>query len=1104
MSEEQAHQLSITIAALEAQRALLGDAVVDTAVAPLRARLATLEAPEQALRQVSVLFADIVGSTLLSQHLDPEEVHAAMDGALQAFTAAVQAHAGKVLQYAGDSLLAVFGADEAREDDPERAVRAGLAVLEEGRRQAEQVRARHQLDGFDVRVGINTGGVLLGGGVDDEGSIRGITVNIAARMEQTAPPGALRISHDTYRHVRGVFDVQAQPPLHVKGHDEPLITYLVLRAKPRAFKIASRGIEGVETRMVGRAAELAQLQDAFKRLYEPNAGLDIVSVVAEAGVGKSRLLYEFQNWAESRPEPYYLFQGRATPQTQGQPYGLLRDILAWRLQIADADTMDEAKRKVEDGIAPLFSHDDGPDLAQAHAHLLGYLIGLDFSDSKHIQGIKDDGRQIRSRAFHAAAQMFRRVAASNNTPVVLLLEDLHWADDGSLDFLDHLAEVNRDVPMLVLGLTRPTLFERRPEAVGATGLQQRITLEPLDRGASHELANELLKKLGEIPAALRELITGGAEGNPFYMEELVKMLVDEGAIATDTEPWRLDASKLLETKLPPTLTGVLQARLDGLHPPEKLALQQASVVGFVFWDQALAAIDAKSPTALPAVTRRELVTAHSQGAIDGAREYAFKHHILHQVTYDTLLKRHRREYHAKAAAWLAALTGARAGDFLGATAEHYAEAGDTHNACEYFTRAAEHAAGRFAHEALLGYVSRALALAGEDDHATRWRLLAVRERTLDLRGERAEQLADIEALERLAEALGDDKRGAEAVLRRCEFAMRTGDFATGETASQRAMELAQQAGATELVLSAQARWAQVQGRLGKFSTAEALGLQGLAEARAQGLHAAEARFLNMLALNASLRGDVMGILSFTRQSLQINRQVGDSRVEGVDLCNLADALRSLGELAQARQHAQEGLRLLQAIGNRQVQSPTLCTLSDIALRQGDHALALTHARAALDIAVAVQSPENESQAWFRLGEAELALGSYDAAIAAFERSLDMELAASHPEYAIEGSAGLARVAMAQGQAAQALPHAEAILGFIAQLGGLEGISGLAPALTCWRVLRRADDPRAAKTLGLAHGALLTKAATITDATLRHSYMNNLAENRDIVAAWAQR
>jgi len=891
MSTER-QQLEATISGLLAQRALLGDAMVDAAVVALRAKLASLEpapaddAPVQILKQATFLFLDIVGSTTLAQQLDPEATGAVMDGALAQFTAIVAQHGGKVVNYAGDSVLAVFGAIEAREDDPERAVRAGLALLASGREQGELVRRQHGHDGFDVRVGIHTGGVLLGGGVDARESIRGQAVNIAARMEQTAPPGGLRISHDTYRHVRGVFTVEPQEPLVVKGMDEPIVTYLVRFAKPRAFRVATRGIEGVETRMIGRDAELAQLQQAFLRVCNERA-LVAVTVVADAGMGKSRLLYEFQNWAETRRERFKLFRGRADPQTRSQPYGLLRDLLAQRLEIADTDSTQTARRKIEEGIGSLFEPDHGAAMAQANAHVLGHLIGVDFSASRHIAGIKDDTKQIRSRGFHAAAQLFRRMSAKDGIPVVLLLDDLHWADDGSLDFLAFLAQADRDVPMLVLGLTRPALFERRADwNDGQDAL--RIDLGPLDRDVSRLLVNELLKKLDDVPSTLRELITGGADGNPFYMEELVKMLVDEGAIRAGSEHWSVVPERLVATHVPQTLTGVLQARLDGLDPVEKLALQQASIVGFVFWDQALAAIDTAAPAALPGLVRRELVIPRRDTALDGLREYAFKHQILHQVTYGTVLKRTRRECHAKVAAWLAGHSGVRPNTFLGATAKHYEKAGDHDQAAEYFARAAEHARERYAHQEALDDVARALEMldkasaqraaesagpgAGARDERKlelRWRLLDVRERMLDLRGQRDEQSTDIDVLQTLADALDDDRRRGEVAWRRSAFAMRTADYKTQESASRQAMEYARRGGDEALYLRAKQALALALNYLGDSDAGKALAEEGLAAARALGLRSIESRFLNALSIVASMREDMFLAVELSRRQLLI-------------------------------------------------------------------------------------------------------------------------------------------------------------------------------------------------------------------------------------------
>ena len=1111
-------QIEAAIAGLESQRALLGDAIADTALAPLRAKLSTLAlarpTPDrgQTLKQVTILFLDIVGSTTLSQHLDPEDIHAVMDSALARCTAIVEARQGKVLQYAGDNLLAVFGADAAQEDDAERALHAGLALLEEGRAQGLLVQQRHGHSGFDVRIGVHTGGVLLGGGVDAEGSIRGMSVNIAARMEQAAPTGGMRISMVTYRQVRGVFDVEPQPPIEVKGLDEPIASCLVLRAKPRAFRVVTRGIEGVETRMVGRDAELEQVQLAFKRLYRDGMLL-AVTIVAEAGIGKSRLLYEFQNWAEAQAESFCLFQGRAHPQTQSQPYGLLRDILAWRLQIADSDSMEVAKLKFEQGIVPLFIADDGEDVAQSHAHLLGHLIGLDFGDSKYIQGIRDDGKQIRRRAFHAAAQLFRRVAVRDGAPIVLLLDDLHWADDGSFDFLNHLVRVNRDVPMLVLGLTRPFLFERRadwPDAPGA----QRIELGPLDKGSSRRLADELLQRLPAIPAALRELITGGAEGNPFYMEELVKMLVDEGAISVHEGRWTVHPDRLLATHVPQTLTGVLQARLDSVKPAEKLALQQAAVIGFVFWDQALAAIDAYATESLPGVSQRALVTPHQEAGFDGVREYAFSHQILHHVTYDTVLKRLRRGYHATAGAWLAGLTGARANDFLGLAAEHFEKAGDNDQACELFARAAEYASARYAHEAVMAHVAQALAMMSADSNPTgaelaassdklrlRWRLLEVRERTLGLQGRRIEQLADIAALQGLADALADDRLRFEAAWRRCDIALRMADYRTMEGIARQALALAERVDDAALRLRAQQRLAIALGELGDLAAGKALAQEGLAGARALGLRRLESLFMNVLSVAASMQDDQMLALEIDQQKLLIDRELGNPLNEAITIGNLGESWLQLGDYAQARRDLEEGLRLSRAVGDHAMQCVPLLNLSQLMMRNGDAAAALEHAQAALEIAVTVQNPETEARAQWASGQAELALGRHTAAAAAFERAHGVARAADVATQH-DAAAGIARVALAQGDVAAAMRAAEAVLAHLATGATLEGTDGpRLIKLTCHRVLAHAGDPRAAAVLATAHTELQALAAAITDATLRHSFLANIPEHREIVAAW---
>jgi len=1115
------HQLEAGIAALEAQRALLGDAVVDASVMAMRAQLEALRAAtpapssetSQALRQVSILFLDVVGSTTLSQQLDPESIGEVMDGALARGTAIVVQHEGKVLQYAGDNLLAVFSGDRSREDDAERAVRCGLALLALGKDLGREVNAAHGHAGFDVRVGVHTGGVLLGGGVDEDGSIRGMSVNIAARMEQTAPAGSLRISKDTYTQVRGVFDVVPQEPLRVKGVDAPIASYLVQRLKPRAFRVETRGIEGVATRMIGRDAELEVLQEAFKRLVRTGAGLERVTVVAEAGVGKSRLLYEFRNWAEAREERFFVFQARATSQTQGQAYGLLRDMLAWRFEIGDGDTMDVAKAKLEAGIAPLFEADEGATEAAAHAHLLGLLIGLDYADSPHVRGIREDGRQIRNRGFHAAAQALRRIAA-RGAPLVVFLDDLHWADDPSLDFIDYLVQVNRDVPMLLLALSRPTLFERR--SAEATAMR-RVDLHPLDRGHSRDLANELLKRLPEIPAAVRELITGGADGNPFYMEELVKMLIDQGGIDTSGERWSVDADKLLAVKVPSTLTGVLQARIDGLPQVERHALQLASVIGQTFWDAALAHVEADAETKLPRLAKRELV--HRKDVTDRSddiREYAFRHQILHQVTYDTVLKRVRRVAHAKTAEWLSGLSGSRAKALLATAAEHFERAGDAARAAEFYAQAAEHAASTFANEAALDYTVRALALAAADAHALRWRLHDVRERTLDLLGRRSAQRDDVGALTALAEALDDDGRRAEAALRHAKLARRTGDNKTSEAEGRRAIALATQAGVEELALLATQVVAATMAYRGEVAAGRAMVDAAMARAQQLDLPLAQAKLANAGGVCADLQGDLVGTLQYLKLGAAVNRRIGDGRGEAIALSNVGYVSTKLGDLDGARDHLQQALTRNRALGHRTGEGVTLTYLSELARRRGDDALALTHAEMAVAICAEVSPDAILVAALSMLVDAEMALGRYAASASALDRcdAVVRELG-SVPAGFLVLEARM-RLALARGD----LPQAQDVAARLAIDAGI-GATG-APGspdgetdplnwvnkdlmyLTLYRVWAASGDPRADEALARAYRFVQKKADAITDAALRQSYLHNIAEHRDIVALWDAR
>ncbi|HKP67302.1 MAG TPA: adenylate/guanylate cyclase domain-containing protein, partial [Casimicrobiaceae bacterium] len=745
--------IEAAIAALESQRAHLGSAVVDIALAPLRERLDALDAASgrnEALRLVSVLFLDVVGSTAISRGLDPEDVRAIFHSALRRFSEVVTRHEGSVLRYAGDGMLALFGAHGVREDDAERAVRCGLALIDEAHALAQQLQADHGVADFDVRVGISTGSVLLSSGVGDGYDVSGIAVSVAARMEQTAPAGTLRISHHTFAHVRELFEASEQAPISVKGLDHPIVTYLVVSARQRQSGLSTTATESAEHPLIGRERELSRLDVAFDDVASSREA-KIVMLSGEAGMGKSRLLVAFSNRLERRKESNVRFHARAQIYGPGVPYGLLRDLFFWRFGIADSDTLPDAAMKLTNGLTPIFG-----DRADEQVALVGQLIGLDFAVSAAIAGILDDPRQLRDRAFHAVIE-FLRLSSKDHAVVALLFDDVHWADEGSLDFIRHLHRTRHRMPILCVCGARPDLFVPGATAQSELAAYARIDIDPLAPAPSRALAEALLRDIEERPDALTDLVVGRAEGNPFYMEEIVRVLIDDQVIVKGEGTWRVIPERLVGFRVPPTLAGVLQARVDALSGTEKSCLQAAAVVGAVFWDEAVAQIDTSNADALPRLVDRHLVARHEHTAFEGAGELAFHHHLLHRVTYDTVLKRAKRAHHGRIAHWLVSRTTDRAGEYAGLIAHHFENAGDAPNAIAYLTKAAEHAEKRFQKNIAVEHLTRALALITEEDLANRFDIVSRRAWILGGTDRPAEQEADVATLEKLADALNDDQ-----------------------------------------------------------------------------------------------------------------------------------------------------------------------------------------------------------------------------------------------------------------------------------------------------------------------------------------------------------
>ena len=1017
-------ELEQAIAHLEGQRQTLGEAVTDTAIAALREKLAALaaaETPASQRKQITVLFADVSGFTALSEKLDAEDVTALMNELWGQLDAIITAHGGLIDKHMGDAVMALWGAEQAREDDPERAIQAGLAIQ-------QVLKAWHPAGEAGVaqltlRIGINTGPVLLGSiATTQEFTAMGDTVNLAARLQTLAPAGGVLISHDTYRHVRGLFEVKSLTPMDVRGKHEPVQTYLVGQARPRAFHLTLRGVEGVETRLVGRQAELESLQAAFCRVVEQSQ-TQCLTLTGEAGVGKSRLIYEFQLWLELQGRALRL-TGRASQEMQRQPYALLRDMLATRCQIQDSDTLAMVGEKLTD------------ELGTEAAVFIGQLLGYDFSDHPYLRSLRDP-QQLRERALLELGGYLRRLAAQQ--PLVLLLEDIHWADDSSLDALRQA--LPNAGPLLLAAAARPALFERHPQWGADLPNHQRLELSPLSQADSLRLVDEILQKAEAVPDQLRELVVRGAEGNPFYVEELIKMLIEDGVILCGETHWQVQAERLAQVRLPPTLTAVLQARFDGLPEAERATLQRASVIGRTFWDHALAFLAAPQTTekALPqieatlgALRGREMIFGQRPSTFAGAREFAFKHALLRQATYESVLKRERRVYHARAAEWLAAYSGERAVEFSGLIAEHLLSANQTEQAAVYLRRAGEQAAAQFANAEALDYLSRALELTPASDRAEQYAILKARLQIYHLVGEREAELADLQRLEGLA---ADNPELACEVLKAQILYYRAIDDHAGtkehvDALSARAKALGSLRWQAEAAL-AESQYLKV---TSDYAAASAKLQEALALYRElQDTSEQVTCYCFLAEIAISLRQSVAAE-NWAQQALALC----DEQRPTQQLMNTLWSLSANGFITKNLERCQEyGQRLLTAaetVGDRLWQAAAHRLIGMAGTRQFRTAEARQHLQQALALYEQSNKPKGRAMTLQSLGHVEKSVGNIDAAQGYYQQAFDIQAHLNDPSGMLHEALNLAYLASSKGDYAAEQDYAQQGLGLAHQLG----------------------------------------------------------------------
>jgi class 3 adenylate cyclase/tetratricopeptide (TPR) repeat protein len=678
---------SVNPPSLEAQFAALQEAM------PAAFRDRILTQAEGELRVVTVLFADMSRSVETTRHLPPDEAAALINRLLRAMVDALLKYEGRVDHFLGDGALAVFGAPQAHENDPERAILAAMAIRE----------AARQL-GLQVTAGINTGEVYLGGIGSErhqEVTVMGPVVSLASRLQGQAEPDEIVVGEATYRQTRRAFEFTPRT-LAIKGIDGPVSAYQALRPLSRPEKV--RGIEGLRADLIGRQRELAALIDAAEDLANERRG-QIVTVIGEAGIGKTRLVSELKAYLQDKAVLW--LEGRCISIGQSVSFWPFIDIMRAYLGIAGEDTEGEIAAKLVQRLTDLFDQD-----AAGVIPYVGQMLSVKLEE------------QYQERIRHAAPEQVRRqtllrvrdlfVALARRQPLALILEDLHWADDLSLDLLWVLMDELVAAPILLVCVYRPEHEHGcwKIDSAASSKHLERYTplrLKPLTHGESRQMVESLLD-IRDLPPATRAAILENTEGNPFFVEEVVRLLIERGTIYREDGLWQANET-IGALAVPDTIKSVILSRIDRLHKEVRYALQCASVIGRVFQHRLLEFLSGQSEALEAHLSQLETYELVYKERIVPELEYAFKHALTQETAYEAILSRHRKSFHQRVGAAIEELYQEQIEEYYELLAFHYSRSENREKAIEYLVKAGQKAAGRYANQEALGYYEKALSLA---------------------------------------------------------------------------------------------------------------------------------------------------------------------------------------------------------------------------------------------------------------------------------------------------------------------------------------------------------------------------------------------------------
>ncbi len=897
-------------------------------------------------RIVTMLFCDVKGSTAAAEQLDPEEWTEIINGVFEYMIKPVYKYEGTVARLMGDGILAFFGAPIAHEDDPQRGVLAGLDIVNGMKPYREKIRGQWDID-LDVRVGINTGLVVVGAVGSDlrmEYSAMGDAINLAARMEQTAEPGTVQIAHDTYRLVGPLFEVEELGGIQVKGKEEPVPAYRVLRRKK--IRGSLRGIEGLEAEMVGRSQEMANLQSVFSDL-ERGVGR-IVCLMGGAGLGKSRLIQELKN-SNGRAGAVTWVETASLSYESVYPYGLFQQLIRRLNGISAAEEVSEFWDKIHALISQF------PEDQEARfQRVLATLFGL--PDPAGQPPLEGEGFK---RELYAAMRDIWQNRFTGQ-PTILVLDDLHWADAASVELLLNLLPIVESSPVVMLCAFRPD------RAAPAYQLKQmaderyhhrytEINLRPLSDEQSNELVNRLLA-IAELPDNLRARILERASGNPFFVEEVVRTLIEKGAVVAEDRSengtthryWRA-SSEGAAIDIPNSLQGLLASRIDRLEEETRSVIQLAAVIGRTFYHRVLTEIARQGTLPGEAVEEQIGKLVRMEMIREAARvpevEYKFRNPLTQEIAYQTILLKRRREFHNRVGDALELLFPDRLNEFAPRLAFHFSEGQNAEKALAYYRMAGDNAFRLFALEDALANYGRALEWVdrGGGDNKQLVHLYRRRGRTYELLLRHDEALETYRALEALGDTRGDDAlRLAGIAAQGTAYYIGTSDWESARQRSEEALVLAQHLG--DKAVEARSLWNLLLAltwidplkalEYGEKGLNLARELASLPEAPDEDLELLALILLDMTMPQISV-GSVESALEGATEAQKIFEEMGNLPMISTAGQRIGLAYQAKGMLAEALANYERSQAIDESIGNEGGLIGSIISLLDLLPQLGD-------------------------------------------------------------------------------------------------------------------------------------------------------------------------